>query len=62
MSDLSKIADKLIERASAYQEPFGNNPDWVHSPSYPIATALREVAYILRSMSDSEQLNKESAG
>ena len=49
-----KIADKLNERADAYQEPFGGSADWVQSQSYPIATALRELAIIFNHIDDEQ--------
>lgn len=45
-----EVADKLQERAKAYEDPFQNEEGVVNrlafmsSPSYPIFTALMEVA------------------
>ncbi len=46
---LLKIADRLIERANAYEEVFGDDQrGFVASPSYSIASTLREIAYQIR--------------
>jgi len=49
-----EIADKLQERAKAYEAPFQNEEGVVNrlafmsSPSYPIATTLMEIAMQIR--------------
>jgi hypothetical protein len=60
MSELEMIADKLWERAEAYREPFGDSPEFAHSPSFPIVMALQEVSMVLRAVvSDSEQFTND---
>ncbi len=44
-----EIAVRLIERSDAYKLPFGDDTEgFLKAPSYPVATALREVAYQIR--------------
>ena len=44
-----KIADRLFKRAEAYEEPFrGDHLSFLTSASYPVATALREIAYQIK--------------
>lgn len=49
-----EIADRLQERAKVYEDPFQNEEGVVNrlafmsSPSYPISTALTEIAISIR--------------
>ncbi len=44
-----KIADRLMERAAKYEEPFGDDrTGLVKSTSFTISTTLREVALQIR--------------
>ena len=44
----NKIADKLLDRADDYESSWPNRDSWLTGNSYAIATALRELALILR--------------
>lgn len=58
---MRELIKKLKERANAYEEPYqGNHLAFAQSgASYAIATVMRELAIMLESVSDAEQLQDD---